>query len=125
MRSVCPHPPAPPLTPLPPAAVGAILLAEGYARLTADWHLEWMLPETLEEELAVAPLLRRSCLLWFIARRRHRPFPRSPGGTVAARRRWWAGRGILPLGSRGSPAVAGWLARYVMTVRARPPGGWP
>ena len=48
-RSVCPHPPAPPLTPLPPAAVAAILLAEGYVSLAADWHLEWMSPETLEE----------------------------------------------------------------------------
>ena len=50
-RSVCPHPAAPPLAPLPPAAVRAILLAEGYAGLAADWHLESMPPETLEEGL--------------------------------------------------------------------------
>ena len=37
--------------PLSPAVVGAILLAEGYASLAADWHVEWMLPETLEEGL--------------------------------------------------------------------------
>ena len=40
-----------PLTPLPPAAVGPILLAEGYASVAADWHMEWMLPERLEEGL--------------------------------------------------------------------------
>ena len=38
-RSVCPRPATPPL---PPAAVGAILLAEGCASLAAAWHLEWM-----------------------------------------------------------------------------------
>ena len=38
-----------PLTPLPPSAVGPILLAEGYASVAADWHMEWMLPERLEE----------------------------------------------------------------------------
>ena len=27
------------------------MMAEGYARLAADWHLEWMPPETLEEGL--------------------------------------------------------------------------
>ena len=37
--------------PLSPAVVGAILLAEGYASLAADWHVEWMLPETLAEGL--------------------------------------------------------------------------
>ena len=47
-RAVCPHHPAPPL---PPAAVGATLLAECYASLAADWHVEWMLPETLAEGL--------------------------------------------------------------------------
>ena len=36
---------------MPTAAVGATLLAEGYASLAADWHVEWMLPETLEEGL--------------------------------------------------------------------------
>ena len=40
-----------PLTPLPPSAVWPILLAEGYASLAADWHLEWMPPATLEEGL--------------------------------------------------------------------------
>ena len=43
--------PAPPLTLLPPPAVGAILLAEGYASLAAGWHLVSMPPETLEEGL--------------------------------------------------------------------------
>ena len=38
-----------PLTPLPPSAVGPILLAEGHASVAADWHMEWMLPERLEE----------------------------------------------------------------------------
>ena len=51
--------------------------------------------------------------------------PGAPGHTAAAKRRWQAGRGTLPLGSRWSPAVVGWLARCVMTVRARPRGGWP
>ena len=51
--------------------------------------------------------------------------PGAPGHTAAAKRRWQAGRGTLPLGSRWSPAVVGWLARCVMTVRAWPRGGWP
>ena len=49
--------PAPPLTPLPPATVGAILLAEGYASLAAAWHLESMPPETLEEGLKACAAL--------------------------------------------------------------------
>ena len=29
----------------------AVLLADGYASLAADRHVEWLLPETLEEGL--------------------------------------------------------------------------
>ena len=81
-----------PLTPLPPAAVGPILLAEGYASVAADWHLEWMLPESSRRAWKRA---LRSPPSWLddldLTSRSGRPIPQRrrwrqtrPGGQLAA-----------------------------------------
>ena len=97
---------ASPVTPADPAAVGAILLAEGDASLTGDWHLEWMPPETLEEGLeACAAIAAKVAGRPGSGRgdqdapfRRRRPWRQArPGGPAGCRRL----RGIAAVWERG------------------------